>query len=79
MLRLFIMIQLKLITYSLVFFVLKNAVTVILLVYRLGIMCYRLPCCRGQKQKADESEMKNIENSDNDLFKDSTESLDDKV
>ena len=47
-LRLYIMITLNLITYSLVFFVLKNAVTLILLFYRLGIMCYRLPCCKGE-------------------------------
>lgn len=53
-LRLFIMIRLNLITYSLVFFVLKNAVTVILLVYRLGIMCYRLPCCKRGKRQLEE-------------------------
>ena len=49
------MITLNLITYSLVFFVLKNAVTLILLFYRLGIMCYRLPCCRGEKRKRKEN------------------------
>ena len=41
-LRLYIMIQLNLITYSLVFFVLKNVVSLLLLAYRLVIMCYHL-------------------------------------
>ena len=49
-LRLYIMITINLITYSLVFFVLKNIVSLLLLWYRLVIMCYRLPCCRKQRK-----------------------------
>ena len=64
-LRLYIMISLNLITYSLVFFVLKNAVTVVLLVYRLGIMCYRLPCCKGEKQKGGQTGDENVIDHDN--------------
>lgn len=44
--RLYIMIAVDLITYSLIFFVLKNIVTLMLLFYRLGILCYRIPACR---------------------------------
>ncbi|XP_045213336.1 transmembrane protein 26-like [Mercenaria mercenaria] len=44
-LRLYIMLRFELITYSLVFFVLKNIVAVLLLLYRLVILCIRLPCC----------------------------------
>ncbi|XP_060571737.1 transmembrane protein 26-like [Ruditapes philippinarum] len=44
-LRLYIMLRFELITYSLVFFVLKNIVAVLLLIYRLVILCIRLPCC----------------------------------
>ena len=44
-LRLYIMIEYNLVTYSLVFFVLKNIVTLMLLFYRLGILCVNLPCC----------------------------------
>lgn len=44
-LRLYIMIRFELVTYSLVFFVLKNVVAVLLLMYRLVILCVRLPCC----------------------------------
>ena len=39
------MIEYNLVTYSLVFFVLKNIVTLLLLFYRLGILCVNLPCC----------------------------------
>ena len=59
-LRLYIMIRLRLITYSLVFFVLKNIVTLILLFYRLGIMCYNLPCCKSCK-KSDEITVADLE------------------
>ena len=59
-LRLYIMIRLRLITYSLVFFVLKNIVTLILLFYRLGIMCYNLPCCKSCK-KSDETTVADLE------------------
>ncbi|XP_021346623.1 uncharacterized protein LOC110446017 [Mizuhopecten yessoensis] len=44
-LRLFIIFYLQLLTYSLVFFVLKNTIVVLLLTYRLGILCFNLPCC----------------------------------
>ncbi|XP_021346625.1 transmembrane protein 26-like isoform X2 [Mizuhopecten yessoensis] len=43
-LRLFIIFYLQLLTYSLVFFVLKNTIVVLLLTYRLGILCFNLPC-----------------------------------
>ncbi|KAL4239721.1 hypothetical protein ACF0H5_000524 [Mactra antiquata] len=43
--RLYIMIAIQLVTYSLIFFVLKNIVTLMLLFYRLTILCYRIPCC----------------------------------
>ena len=65
-LRLYIMITLNLITYSLVFFVLKNAVTLILLFYRLGIMCYRLPCCKGEKRKREEKGATKVIGNDDD-------------
>ena len=57
-LRLYIMIRLRLITYSLVFFVLKNIVTILLLFYRLGLMCYQLPCYRRRKTKLRENVIK---------------------
>lgn len=44
--RLYIIIQVELITYSLIFFLLKNIVTTLLLSYRLSILCYRCPSCR---------------------------------
>ena len=44
-LRLYIIIHFNLVTYSLIFFVLKNIVTLMLLFYRLTILCIRLPCC----------------------------------
>lgn len=44
-LRLYIMLRFELITYSLVFFILKNIVALLLLIYRLVILCVRLPCC----------------------------------
>ena len=50
-LRLYIMIRLRLITYSLVFFVLKNIVTLLLLFYRMGLMCFQLPCNKRQRTK----------------------------
>ncbi|XP_045211315.1 transmembrane protein 26-like [Mercenaria mercenaria] len=46
--RLYIIIEVKLITYSLIFFLLKNIVTLMLLFYRLTILCYRLPHCKGK-------------------------------
>ncbi|XP_052819613.1 transmembrane protein 26-like [Mya arenaria] len=46
-LRLYIMLYLNLVTYSLVFFIIKNIVTIILLLYRLSILCLKLPCCYG--------------------------------
>ena len=50
-LRLYIMIEYNLVTYSLVFFVLKNIVTLMLLFYRLGILCVNLPCCYDKEAK----------------------------
>lgn len=47
--RLYIIIEVNLITYSLIFFLLKNIVTLMLLSYRLSILCYRLPHCKGGK------------------------------
>lgn len=43
-LRLFVMIKLDLFTYSLVFFVIKNAFMLILLTYRFVILCCTRPC-----------------------------------
>ncbi|KAL4240987.1 hypothetical protein ACF0H5_001769 [Mactra antiquata] len=53
-LRLYLMIRFELVTYSLVFFVLKNFVSVLLLIYRLVILCHRLPCCK-KKGKDDKT------------------------
>lgn len=50
-LRLYLMIEYSLVTYSLVFFVLKNIVTLILLFYRLGVLCINLPCCYEEEKK----------------------------
>ena len=44
-LRLYIIVKLELVTYSLVFFVIKNIVSIILLTYKLGAMCIKLPFC----------------------------------
>ncbi|KAH3861289.1 transmembrane protein 26-like [Dreissena polymorpha] len=44
-LRLTIIVHFQLVTYSLVFFVVKNIVTILLLVYRLTVLCNKLPCC----------------------------------
>lgn len=51
-LRLYIMIKLKLITFSLVFFVLKNILTVIILIYRFGL----LVCCRHPGRDDDDDD-----------------------
>ncbi|XP_033763585.1 uncharacterized protein LOC117344825 [Pecten maximus] len=48
-LRLFIIFYFQLLTYSLVFFVLKNVIVVLLLTYRLGILCVHLPCCSRKR------------------------------
>lgn len=55
-LRLYVMLELDLLTYSLVFFVLKNIFTLILLVYRFTILCCRSPyrscgICRNKTNK----------------------------
>lgn len=44
-LRLYIIIEFQLVTYSLVFFAVKNVVSNLLLLYRLVVLCTRLPCC----------------------------------
>jgi len=44
-LRVFIIVYLQILTYSLVFFVLKNIIVVLLLTYRLFILCTSMPCC----------------------------------
>lgn len=59
-LRLYIMIALKLFTYSLAFFVLKNIVTVLLLSYRLGILAYKSPCCLQIRKRNKFKEMTTI-------------------
>ncbi|XP_045213334.2 transmembrane protein 26-like [Mercenaria mercenaria] len=46
-LRLYIIIEVELITYSLIFFLLKNIVTLLFLFYRLTILC----CCQDCKGK----------------------------
>lgn len=53
--RLYIIIKVKLITYSLIFFLLKNIVTVLLLSYRLTILCYRCPSCRRKQPSTHEN------------------------
>ena len=50
-LRLYIMIEFNLITYSLVFFVLKNIVSLILLFYRLVFLCIHLPGCYDERKE----------------------------
>ena len=44
--RLYIVIQMRLITYSLIFFLLKNVVTLMLLSYRMFVISRRLPIVR---------------------------------
>ena len=51
-LRLYIIIEVRIVTYSLVFFILKNIVTLLLLVYRLTVMCYQMQNCRGRKSES---------------------------
>mgnify|MGYP000042987527 CR=1 FL=1 len=55
-LRLYIIIQLRLVTYSLVFFALKNVVSNLLLIYRLTVLCVRLPCCYKAHQQLEKVE-----------------------
>ena len=50
-LRLYIMIEFNIITYSLVFFVLKNIVSLLLLLYRLVFLCIHLPGCYVEERK----------------------------
>ncbi|XP_069123947.1 uncharacterized protein [Argopecten irradians] len=58
-LRLFIIFYLELLTYSLAFFVLKNIIVVLLLTYRLGILCVHLPCCSRKRRAKKAAEMEN--------------------
>lgn len=44
-LRLCIISYLNIITYSLMFFVVKNIIVILLLVYKLIILCIKMPCC----------------------------------
>lgn len=46
--RLYIIIKLKLITYSLIFFLMKNVVFLLLLFYKLVVLCCHLPLCQGK-------------------------------
>lgn len=55
-LRLYIIIRFKLVTYSLVFFAFKNVVSVLLLFYRLIVLCVQLPCCYRSDQELDKVE-----------------------
>lgn len=55
-LRLYIVIQFRLVTYSLVFFAVKNVVSNLLLFYRLTVLCVRLPCCYKAHQELDRVE-----------------------
>ena len=50
-LRLYVMLEFNLITYSLVFFVLKNIVSLLLLLYRLVFLCIHLPGCYVEERK----------------------------
>ncbi|XP_046352543.1 transmembrane protein 26-like [Haliotis rufescens] len=62
-LRLFCMLQFQLFTYSVVFFTAKNFLVILLLVYRLSILCSENYCKGGKKgdklDEHDELEMKN--------------------
>ncbi|KAK3091879.1 hypothetical protein FSP39_023385 [Pinctada imbricata] len=44
-LRLWIILYLDVLTYSLMFFVVKNIAVILLLVYKLSILCSKMPCC----------------------------------
>ncbi|KAK3593292.1 hypothetical protein CHS0354_031352 [Potamilus streckersoni] len=43
--RLYVIVGLNVVTYGLAFFVLKNILTILLLLYRLFALCIDLPCC----------------------------------
>ncbi|XP_067672952.1 transmembrane protein 26-like [Haliotis asinina] len=59
-LRLFCMLQFQLFTYSVVFFTAKNLLVILLLVYRLSILCSENYCRKGHKGDDElEFEMKN--------------------
>jgi hypothetical protein len=47
--RLYIIIEVNLITYSLIFFLLKNIVSLMLLFYRLVIICHAMPFCKTRR------------------------------
>ena len=51
--RLYVIIQLQIITYSLIFFLLKNFVTLLLLFYRLVIVIHKSPGCRRCRKQKD--------------------------
>ncbi|KAL5018016.1 hypothetical protein ScPMuIL_003738 [Solemya velum] len=48
-LRLYIMLHIQLVTYSILFFVIKNIVVILLIVYKLSILCLQLPGCYEEK------------------------------
>jgi hypothetical protein len=43
--RVYIIVGFNFVSYSLVFFLIKNIVVIILLLYRMTILCVKLPCC----------------------------------
>ena len=53
--RMYIMVKLNFVTYSLTFFVMKNILSLLILFYRLMILFHNLPCCCGKTHQLSNS------------------------